>query len=106
TPLVSRLLRERIGLEPREDVHPDLCVALGAGVMASRLAGRAVERVLVDVSPFSFGVSYLGERGGVPYPHCYKPIIRRNTPLPMTRTEQYMTSHAYQTAVDVQVYQG
>jgi molecular chaperone DnaK len=56
--------------------------------MASRLAGRAVERVLVDVSPYSFGVSYLGERGGYPYPHCYKPIIRRNTPLPLTRTER------------------
>jgi len=74
--------------------------------MASRLAGRSVERVLVDVSPFSFGVSYLGERGGYPYPHCYKPIIRRNTPLPLTRTEQYMTSHPFQTQVDVQVYQG
>jgi molecular chaperone DnaK (HSP70) len=81
-------------------------VALGAGVMASRLAGRAVERVLVDVSPYSFGVSYLGDRGGYPYPHCYKPIIRRNTPLPLTRTEQYMTSHPYQTEVDVHVYQG
>src|ERR1039457_7144704 len=43
TPLVSRLLRERTRLEPREDVHPDLCVALGAGVLASRLAGRDVE---------------------------------------------------------------
>ncbi len=106
TPLVSRLLFEKTGLEPRQDVHPDLAVALGAGVMASRLAGRAVERVLVDVSPYSFGVSYLGERGGYPYPHCYKPIIRRNTPLPLTRTEQYMTSHPYQTQVDVQVYQG
>jgi molecular chaperone DnaK (HSP70) len=106
TPLVSRLLIENTGLEPRQDVHPDLAVALGAGVLASRLAGRAVERVLVDVSPFSFGVSYLGERGGYPYPHCYKPIIRRNTPLPLTRTERYMTSHPYQTQVDVQVYQG
>ena len=81
-------------------------MALGAGVMASRLAGRAVERVLVDVSPYSFGVSFLGDRGGYPYPHCYKPIIRRNTPLPLTRTERYMTSHPYQTEVDVHVYQG
>lgn len=106
TPLVSNLLIEKTGLEPRQDVHPDLAVALGAGVMASRLAGRAVERVLVDVSPYSFGVSYLGDRGGYPYPHCYHPIIRRNTPLPLTRTEVYMTSHPYQTQVDVQVYQG
>ena len=52
---------------------PISCVALGAGVLASRLAGRDVERVLVDVSPYSFGISYLGERGGYPYPHCYKP---------------------------------
>ena len=106
TPLVSTLLRERTGLDPRQDVHPDLCVALGAGVLASRLAGNAVDRVLVDVSAYSFGISYLGERGGVPYPHCYRPIIRRNTPLPLTRTEQYATSYAYQTIVDVQVYQG
>jgi molecular chaperone DnaK (HSP70) len=106
TPLVSTLLRERTGLDPRQDVHPDLCVALGAGVLASRLAGSAVDRVLVDISPYSFGISYLGERGGAPYPHCYRPIIQRNTPLPLTRTERYLTSYPYQTVVDIQVYQG
>jgi len=106
TPLVSRLLRERTNLEPRQDVHPDLSVALGAGVLASRLAGRDVERVLVDVSPYSFGPSYLGERGGVPYPHCYHPVIHRNTPLPVTRTESYYTSFPGQTRVDIQIFQG
>ena len=106
TPLVVNLLTELMAIEPRQDVHPDLCVALGAGVLAARLAGREVERVLLDISPFSFGVSYLGERGGVPYPHCYKPIIRRNTALPLTRTEAFMTSYPFQTEVDVQVYQG
>ena len=106
TPLIFNLLSERMGVEPRQDVHPDLCVALGAGVLASRLAGRQVDRVLVDVSPYSFGISFIGERGGVPYPHCFKSIIRRNTPLPLTRTEQFVTSHPYQTKVDVQVYQG
>jgi molecular chaperone DnaK len=106
TPLVFSLLTDMMGTEPRQDIHPDLCVALGAGVLASRLAGQQVERVLVDVSPYSFGVSYLGERGGFPYPHCFKPIIRRNTPLPLTRTEMFSTSHPYQTVVDIQVYQG
>jgi molecular chaperone DnaK len=106
TPLVFERLSERMGAEPRQDVHPDLCVALGAGVLAARLSGSEVDRVLVDVSPYSFGVSFLGERGGVLYPHCYKPIIRRNTPLPLTRTEGFCTSHPYQTEVDVQVYQG
>jgi molecular chaperone DnaK len=106
TPLISALLTERTGLQARQEVHPDLCVALGAGVLASRLAGHAIERVLVDVSPYAFGVSYLGERGGAPYPHCYRPIIPRNTPLPLTRTERYVTAYPYQTVVDVQVYQG
>jgi molecular chaperone DnaK (HSP70) len=106
TPLVGRLIEERTGLNPREEIHPDLCVALGAAVMASRLAGHQVERVLVDVTPYSFGVSYLGERGGVSYPHCYTPIIKRNSPLPVTRTERFFTSHPYQEEIDVQVYEG
>ena len=42
----------------------------------------------------------------MPYPHCYRPIIQRNTPLPLTRTERYATSYPYQTEVDIQVYQG
>jgi molecular chaperone DnaK len=106
TPLIYHRLQELTELEPRQDIHPDLCVSLGAGVLASRLAGQGVERVLVDVSPFSFGPSYLGERGGFPYPHCYHPIIYRNTPLPVTRTESYMTAHPYQTSVRIEIYQG
>jgi molecular chaperone DnaK len=106
TPLVSSLLTEYTGLTPRQDVHPDLCVALGAGVLASRLSGHGIERVLVDVSPWSFGISYVGERGGARYPYCYRPIIQRNTPLPLTRTESYGTSHPFQTAAEIQVYQG
>ena len=106
TPLIARMLEKRTELIPRQEVDPDLCVALGAGVMASRLAGHEVQRILVDVSPYSFGISHLGERGGVPYPHCYRPTIRRNTPLPVTRTETYYTSMPYQERVEINVYQG
>jgi len=106
TPLIAQMLKERTNLTPREEIHPDLCVALGAGVLASRLGGHEVERVLVDVSPYSFGISYLGERGGIPYPHCYKPILRRNSPLPITRTERFYTSHPYQEEVEICVYEG
>jgi molecular chaperone DnaK len=106
TPLISRRLEERIGLAPRQDVHPDLCVALGAGILASRLAGHDIDKILVDVSPFSFGTSFMGMRGGYPYVHCYKPIVQRNTPLPLTRTESYYTVVPYQKIVEVDVYQG
>jgi molecular chaperone DnaK (HSP70) len=106
TPLVREMLEEHVGALVRQDVHPDLCVALGAGLLASRLAGHEIERVLVDVSPYSFGPSYLGMRDGQPYPYCYRPIIKRNTPLPVTRTERYFTSAPYQEVVEVSVFQG
>lgn len=47
-----------------------------------------------------------GERGGYEYPHCYRPIIRRNTPLPLTRTESYFTGYPFQTEAKIEVYQG
>jgi hypothetical protein len=106
TPLVTRLLAEVTGLTPRQEVHPDLCVALGAGVLAARLAGHDIDRVLVDVSPYSFGPSYFGLRDGVPSDHCYHPIIPRNTPLPASRTDTYSTMFDNQEAWEVNVYQG
>lgn len=106
TPLVSEILKERTGITPRQEVHPDLCVALGAGVLASRLEGRDVDRVLVDVSPYSFGISHIGDLNGREYLHCYHPIIKRNTPLPITRTESYWTSTPHQTTANVTIYQG
>jgi molecular chaperone DnaK len=106
TPLISRLLEEKTGLVPRQDLHPDLCVALGAGVLAARLSGHDVDRVLVDISPYSFGPSHLGLRHGVPYEHCYHPIIARNTPLPVSRTDSYFTVVDNQEAWRVSIYQG
>jgi molecular chaperone DnaK len=105
-PLVFKVLEERACITPRHDIHPDLCVSLGAGILASRLSGHDVNRVLVDVSPYSFGPSYLGERGGVPYSYCYHPIIRANTALPVARTDKYYTSFPYQTEVEIEIYQG
>ena len=106
TPLITALLQDTTGLTPRQELHPDLCVAFGAGVLAARLAGHAVERVLVDVSPYSFGPSYFGLLNGVPSEHCYRPIILRNTPLPVSRTESYFTMVDGQQAWQVSIYQG
>lgn len=106
TPLVAELLQEKTGLTPRQELHPDLCVAFGAGVLAARLAGHDVERVLVDISPYSFGPSHLGFLKGVPSEHCYHPIIYRNTPLPVSRTDSYFTVLDNQEGWRVSIYQG
>ena len=48
------------------------------------------------------GISYLGVLEGQEYPHCYKPIIERNTALPVTRTEPYYTVHPLQEAAQIE----
>ncbi|HKA54825.1 MAG TPA: Hsp70 family protein [Candidatus Binatia bacterium] len=106
TPLVSQLLEEKTGLVPRQELHPDLCVAFGAGMLAARLAGYEIDRVLVDISPYSFGPSFFGFLNAVPSEHCYRPIIVRNTPLPVSRTETYATMVDNQEAWQVSIYQG
>jgi len=106
TPLVSELLEQATGITPRQDLHPDLCVALGAGVQAARLQGHDIERVLVDVSPWSFGVSHIGYLGDRPSDHCFKAVIARNTPLPASRTEPFSTVHDAQAQVRISVFQG
>jgi molecular chaperone DnaK len=106
TPLVRELLRERTGCEPHLEVDPDLCVAMGAAVQASIIAGEDVGPVLVDVTPHTFGISCLGEMNGLPYPYCFSPIIPKNSALPTTRTEVYYTHVDHQDCAAIEVYQG
>lgn len=105
-PLIAEVLASRTGLSPLREVHPELCVALGAGILAARTEGHDLDRVLVDVSPYSYGISHLGVRGGAPYPYCYIPLIERNTPLPITRARSYFTASPYQPAVHIEIFQG
>jgi len=107
TPLISRMIQERLNIEPRQELEPDLCVAMGASVQAGMIAGEEVSAVLVDITPYTFGTSYVGELDGIPfYSMCYAPIIKKNTPIPASKSEVFYTMHDRQKAVEVKVYQG
>jgi molecular chaperone DnaK (HSP70) len=106
TPVIQRRLEEMIGMQPRAEIDPDLCVAAGAAIQAGVMAGEATSRVLVDVTPYTFGTSALGEMNGMPYPNCFVPVIRKNTPIPTSKTEAFQTMFDGQEAVDVRIYQG
>jgi molecular chaperone DnaK len=58
------------------------------------------------VTPYTFGTSALGELGGELYPYLYVPIIARNTPIPVRKSEAFYTVMNDQTEVDVRIYQG
>ncbi|MCL5284544.1 MAG: Hsp70 family protein [Nitrospirae bacterium] len=107
TPLIVRRLTEDLGKVPRFEVDPDLCVAMGAAIQASLIAGTGAPRVLVDVTPYTFGISVLGYLpDGMEYPKCFAPLIRKNSPIPVSKSEVFTTSHDGQTEVEITVYQG
>ena len=106
TPYVSEMLADLLGRAPRMDINPDEAVALGAALHAARLSGDDRGRILVDVTPFSFGTSYLGELDGRQSSHVYQPIIRRNSPLPARQSHMFYTVVEGQEAVVVRIFQG
>jgi molecular chaperone DnaK (HSP70) len=106
TPLIRRRLVEAFGTQPRGEVDPDLCVAMGAAIQGAAMTGTEVSAVLVDVTPYTFGTSALGELNGELYPYHYVPIIPKNTPIPARMSEVFFTVLDEQTDVDVRIYQG
>ena len=91
TPLVHRLLQDRLGRPVHSEIEPDLAVAMGAAVQGGLIAGVEVGAILVDITPHTLGIEALGELNGIPSVHTFSPIIERNTPLPASRTEIYGT---------------
>ncbi|MEW6218850.1 MAG: Hsp70 family protein [Thermodesulfobacteriota bacterium] len=106
TPLVRRRLEEEFARQPRGEIDADLCVAMGAAIQGAMMGGGPVSAVLVDITPYTFGTSAVGMLDGMPSLDVYVPIIRKNSPIPVTRSEVFYTMHPGQKAVDVRIYQG
>ncbi|MBF0399219.1 MAG: Hsp70 family protein [Magnetococcales bacterium] len=106
TPLVVRRLEEIFGMRPRGEVDPDLCVAMGAAIQAASVQGQDVSAVLVDVTPYTFGVSALGELYGMPSADLFVPVIHKNSPIPTHKSEVFYTVVENQSRVEVRIFQG
>lgn len=106
TPMVSRLLESLTGILPHGEINPDLCVAMGAAIQGEIISGGKSPTVLIDITPYTFGTSSVGYLGDRQYPYCFVPLIRKNTPIPASRSEVFYTMYDNQEAVDITVYQG
>ena len=107
TPLVSKRLEAEFKQQPRLEVDPDLCVATGAAIQAAIIAGHKVAAsVLVDITPYTYGTSAIGELNGELYPYMYVPIIQKNSSLPIMKTDVFYTMRDNQEAVEIRIYQG
>jgi molecular chaperone DnaK len=96
-PVVRAFFEEISAARPRGR-RPDGVRGLGAAVQAGVLAGEVKDVVLVDVTPLSLGIETLG---GVA-----TPLIARNTPVPVKKTETFTTAADMQTSVTIHVLQG
>lgn len=97
-PAVRSYFEDILHRKAEMGVDPMECVAAGAAIQAAVLAGNISNIVLVDVTPLTLGVETLG---GVA-----TPMITRNTPIPVKKTEVFTTAVDMQTAVTVQIFQG
>jgi NAD-reducing hydrogenase large subunit len=95
-----------LGRPARGEVDPDLCVAMRAAIQGAAIAGQKVSAVLVDVTPYTFGTSALDYLDGGLYPHRFVPIIPKNTPIPVRKSEAFRTVNDNQKVVEVRIYQG
>lgn len=106
TPCVRQRLFNEFGIEPHGEVEADLCVAMGAAMQAAMIAGQSIDRILVDVTPYTYGTSAMGHLNGLPYPYQFFPIIHKNSVLPVRQAEAFMTHQDGQRHVDVRIFQG
>ncbi|MSU62588.1 MAG: heat-shock protein Hsp70 [Pedosphaera sp.] len=105
TPIVHRLLHERLQVEPRWEINPDLIVAMGAAIQGAIIAGEKNYSILVDITPHTFGTTTVAVRDGFERLVC-APIIPRNTPLPASKSEVFFTMYDNQDEVKVDARQG
>lgn len=107
-PMVRQLVTRLFQRLPLRNLDPDLAIAMGAGVQAGLKARDAAldDVVLTDVMPYSLGIvaaTHVGERM---VNDRFSPIIERNTPVPVSRVEQYHTLVDGQRQILIDVRQG
>jgi molecular chaperone DnaK len=106
TPMVQRVVEEKLGQEPLASVDPDLCVSMGAAIQGGLVAGLDVGPVLVDITPHTLGIRCLSMRDGMATDRFFARMIQRNTSLPAKRSHIFYTCHQGQEAAKLDIYQG
>jgi len=108
-PMVVDMLRKLTGKEPDRTVNPDEAVARGAALYAAYLLGKqgvaapAVSFEVSNVNSHSLGIE------GIDQETLRKTnviLISRNTSLPVTFTDRFVTKTENQRSIVVQVLEG
>jgi len=84
-------------------LDPDQTVSIGASIKGALLKNLIDENnggdtLLMDIVPLSIGIETYG---GI-----MTPIISRNSMLPISRSQQFSNSEAYEKTININIYQG
>lgn len=100
-PVIREAVAKCFGREPFTALDPDEVVALGAALQAHQLTGQGGPDggwVLLDVTPLSLGLETMGG--------LVERIIPRNSPIPLSRAQEFTTWRDGQSAMAIHVVQG
>ena len=96
-PLVRRMVAEWFGKPPLTDVNPDEVVAVGAAIQAQGLT-QGSNNLLLDVVALSLGLETMGG--------LTEKLIERNTPIPVSVSQDFTTWQDNQTGMQIHIVQG
>lgn len=97
-PAVEELVTKKLGITPDKSINPDEVVAQGAAIQGGVLMGDVKDILLLDVTPLTLSIE---TAGGVA-----TPMIKRNSTIPISKSQIFSTFSDNQPAVDVHVVQG
>lgn len=95
---VQDLVQELTGKKPNHSINPDEVVAMGAAIQGGVLSGEVDDILLIDVTPLTLSIETMG---GVA-----TPLIKRNTTIPVSKSQIFSTAVDNQPSVDVVIVQG
>lgn len=108
-PIFRNYISKLIGKLPYVSINPDEAVALGTAIQAAIKERKEAlkEIVLTDVCPYTLGVEVMRQitPDKLSDGH-FSPIIERNTIIPVSREESYVTIADNQVKLKFEVFQG
>ncbi len=110
-PLVQRVVKEALNVQPSRDISPEEVVCLGAAIQTMVLAPIEGELegtlaapygkekpVIIHMTPFSLGVGLQSDQ--------FAPIIDRNSTYPTEAKDIFTTTRDFQETISFPIYEG
>lgn len=96
---IKEYIKKEFNTKVYHDIDPDLAVSYGAATLAHSITEKNDNgAILIDVTPLSLGIE---TKGGL-----MTKIIPRNSTIPLSTSQEFITSEDNQEFVAIRIYQG